>query len=117
MLIKIHTRGFTLSDSLGEYTEAKIRLALGLYWDRIRRVDVFLADVNGPRGGEDMQCKIKVKIDEFSPVVVQETADEMYGAINICAQRIKRVCARRFDRLLRHRKAQHAAFARFPDMS
>lgn len=104
MLVKIHTRGFALSDALSDYTDSKIRLALGLYRDKIRRVDVFLADVNGPRGGEDMMCKIKVRADGHPPTIAHDTAEDMYDSINMCAHRIKRAIGRRFDRVLQRRK-------------
>lgn len=104
MFIKIHTQGFTLSESLREYSESKIRLALGLYRDRIRRVDIFLTDVNGPKGGEDMTCKIKINSNGHAPFIAQETSKDLYDAINVCSHRIKRAAGRRFDRALQRRR-------------
>ena len=104
MLVKIHTPDFPSSSALSDYVDSKVRLALGLYRDKIRVVDVFLTDVNGPRGGEDMRCKIKVKADGHPLVLAQETADNLYEAINICSHRMKRVIGRRFDRVLQHRR-------------
>lgn len=104
MFVKIHAQGFKLSEALSDYSDSKVRLALGLYRDKIRRVDIFLADVNGPKGGEDMMCKIKIKSDGHAPVLAQETSKDMYDAINICSHRIKRAVGRRFDRVLQRRK-------------
>ncbi len=104
MIVKIHTRGFPLSNALYDYTDAKVRLILGLYRNKLRRIDVFLTDVNGPKGGEDMRCKIKIKADGYPSIVVHETAEDLYNAINICLHRIKRAIGRRFDRALPHRK-------------
>ncbi len=104
MLVKIHARDFTLSEALRDYTDSRIRLVLGLYRDKIRRTDIFLTNVNGPKGGEDMMCKIKIEPDGHSPIIAQETANDMYNAINICSHRIKRAVGRRFDRVLQRRK-------------
>ena len=104
MLLKIHTPTFPLSNALSDHVDAKIRLALGLYRDKIRSVDVFLTDENGPKGGNDMRCKISVKADGHPPVLAQQTADDIYEAINLCAHRIKRAVGRRFDRILEHRR-------------
>jgi len=106
MLVKIQTRSFTLSKALYDYTDSKVRLALGLYPHKIQRADVFLTHVNGPKGGRDMMCKIKIKANGYPSIVAQETAEDMYDAINICSHRMKRSVGRRFDRVLQQRKAR-----------
>lgn len=104
MLVKLHTQGFESSDALNDYTDEKVRLALGLYRDRIRVVDVFLADINGPKGGEDMRCKIRVRSDGLPDTLAQEAAENIYDAVSICSHRIKRAVGRRFDRNLEIRR-------------
>ncbi len=104
MLVKTHARNLVLPDTLAEHVDAKIRLALGLYREKIRRVDIFLSDVNGPKGGEDIMCKIKIKADGHAPLIAQATATSIYDAMNICSQRIKRSVSRRFDRVLQRYK-------------
>eukprot|EP01025_Chloroclados_australasicus_P055295 TRINITY_DN6658_c1_g1_i4.p1 TRINITY_DN6658_c1_g1~~TRINITY_DN6658_c1_g1_i4.p1 ORF type:complete len:280 (+),score=14.21 TRINITY_DN6658_c1_g1_i4:36-875(+) len=109
MQVKIQTRGFNLSPALNDYTDTKVRLTLGLYREKIKRVDVFLSDVNGPKGGEDMMCKIVIKANGCHSIIVQDIAEDMYDAINICAHRIKRAVGRRFDRATQRRKAHTSA--------
>ena len=104
MFIKIHVSGFKLSDKLKSHAESKARLMLGLYVDRISRVDMYLADVNGPKGGEDMLCKIKVDVLGQKPVIVQQNAETLREAIDICAHRAKRTVARKFERISEHTK-------------
>lgn len=109
MLVKLHTQGFASPDALNDYTDGKVRLALGLYRDKIRTIDVFLADINGPKGGEDMRCKIRVRSDGLPDILAQETAEHIYDAVSICSHRIKRAVGRRFDRSLelRRRRIDH----------
>ena len=101
MNIKVQSRGFSLSQSLYDRVTSKLHLAIGHYGGRIRQVDVTLQDINGPRGGEDMQCVIKLKVNHFKSIVIHETAPNMYDAINSCAQRVRRVVERHFNRVRR----------------
>ena len=109
MFVQTHARDFALSEALNKYTDSKIRVALGLFREKIRRVDVFLTDVNGPRGGEDKSCKIVVKLDnQGADVVMSETAEDMYDAINACAHRVKRTVARQCERGRENRRVRYS---------
>lgn len=105
MQIKIQARGFSLSQALQEYIESKIRLALSRYSDRLSRIDVTLLDINGPKGGEDMRCRILCRPEGGESIVIEETAEDMYDAINACAHRMKRATDRHFTRLQSQRRA------------
>lgn len=98
MIVKIYAQGMILSDELREHTTSKVRLAIGLYVDRIRRADVFVTDVNGPKGGQDTVCKIKLTVMGQSSIIVQETAENIQDAVNVCSHRIKRIAGRQFNR-------------------
>lgn len=104
MLVKIYTQGLALSKKLQSHAEEKLRLELGAFTRKIRRVDVFLSDVNGPKGGEDMVCKVKISAFGTTPIVVQEKSVNIYEAISVCSHRVKRTVARKFDRVTRRRK-------------
>ena len=107
MLIKIHAQGITLTRALKKHVDSKVRLALGIYTEKIRRIDVFLNDINGPKGGVDTQCKIKIIPYGQKTIVVQETGLSVLEAINICSSRAKRVASRRFDRIAEHNKSSY----------
>ena len=104
MLINIQSRGFPLSAALKEYVESRIRLAMERYRDKIAHIQITLFDVNGPKGGEDMRCKISLKPSGLPSIVVQETAPDMYDAINICTHRLKRSTDRYFNRIRQRQK-------------
>ncbi|MFT4937010.1 MAG: putative sigma-54 modulation protein [Paraglaciecola sp.] len=94
MQIHIQSRQFSLSNALREYVNSKVRIMLGRYETQIVRIDVSLFDINGPRGGEDKCCKIIVKANGMTSIVVEETAVDMYDAINLCSRRTRRVVKR-----------------------
>ncbi len=118
MIVKVHARGFSLSAALSEYSDSKVRLALGIYGHKIRRVDLFLTDINGPKGGQDMRCTIKVHVQGVPSVTVHFTAEDMYEAINLCARRAKRSIDRRLSKNIQRRKVpDHRQGALFDEES
>ena len=103
MLVKTYTRGLQTPETWADHVDSKIRISLGLFTHKIRRVDVFLSDINGPKGGLDMLCKIKTSVYGQAPFIVQEKADTVHEAINVCLHRTKRSISRHIERQIKHR--------------
>jgi putative sigma-54 modulation protein len=97
MLVHIQSRHFSLSTALSEYIKTKLQVMLGRYEAKIISLNVSLFDINGPKGGEDKCCKIVIKINGTSSIVVQETAVDLYVAINICSRRARRAVKRQLS--------------------
>jgi hypothetical protein len=72
--------------------------ALRRFVDRIGRVTVWLADVNGPRGGIDRCCRIDVRLRPTESAFAAETASDAYTAIGRASGRVGRAVARRIGR-------------------
>jgi putative sigma-54 modulation protein len=104
MLVNIQSRHFSLSEALSKYVKKKVQIMLCRYEGKIIRVDVSLFDINGPKGGEDKCCKIVVKINGASSIVVQETAEDLYDAINTCSRRGRRAVKRQLSMHVRTRR-------------
>ena len=98
MKIDIHSQGITLSSNVKNHTDTKARLALGVFSSKINKVDIYLSDVNGPKGGEDMLCKVITTAYGEAPFAVQEKAKTLYEAINVCLHRVKRSASRKFEK-------------------
>ena len=101
MKINIQSRGFKLSKASYGRVKSKLYRVLNRYDNRIRHAEITLSDVNGPKGGEDMKCLINIRVNKSKSIVVQETAVDIYDAINSCTQRVKRVVERHFVRTRR----------------
>jgi hypothetical protein len=71
---------------------------LGKFAPRIERLTVRFEDVNGPRGGIDVACRIKVVISGVPSVVVTELAGNPVEAFDRAGQRIERVVSRTIGR-------------------
>jgi hypothetical protein len=75
----IHTAGVTLSDDERALTRRKLGTKLGKFLPAIERVSVRVADINGPRGGVDQTCRVKVVLSGL-PSVVFENRDASRNA-------------------------------------
>lgn len=98
MKIKIQSRDFTLTDALHQKITDKLHLILNRYGHRIRKTEVTLSDINGPKGGADKRCVMKFRVNHLKTIVVQDTTSDMYDSINNCAIRVRRTLERQFGR-------------------
>jgi len=98
MHIDIQTQGFELTEGLRHYTERHLAFGLGRSAHQVRRVAVFLADINGPKGGIDKRCRIRVNLAPSLEVVVEDNQADLYQAIDRAAERVGRTVARHVGR-------------------
>jgi len=98
MQIKIQARSFSLTNSLQNHVQRRLRFALASGVSHIQRVMVRLSDINGPRGGSDKRCHILVTLEGMPDVVIEETESDVYTAIGRAAGRASRAVARRLRR-------------------
>ena len=99
MHLDIRGQNLTLTPSLLEHIEWRLRFALGRFDGRVTRVAVRVADVNGPRGGVDKRCRIAVRVRPAGEIVVEDTCPDLYAAIDAAAGRIGRSVQREIERL------------------
>jgi len=95
MKIGIQCRGFSLTGAISGHVRKRLDFLLGHGIRRVRRVTVTLSDLNGPRGGVDKRCLIKVSIDGLPPVIIEDVQSDLYAAIDRAAGRASRTVARR----------------------
>ena len=78
----IRTFGVELDPEDRTYIRRKLGLKLGKFAASIERVSVRVQDVNGPRGGVDHACQIKVVLSGAPSVVFVEQDASMTAAID-----------------------------------
>ncbi len=103
MHLDIQSQGFDLTDAIHDYAERRLAFGLGRSAHHVSRVAVLLADINGPRGGVDKRCRIRVKLEPSLDVVVEDTQSDLYRAIDRAADRVGRTVARSLGRQRRAR--------------
>ena len=98
MQIFIQSSSFKLTRSLKHYVEKKIKNSLGRRTDDVKRIYVRLFDINGPHGGIDKRCHLHLTLPNMADVVIQNTQDNLYDAINLASIKAKSTLNRRLSR-------------------
>ena len=108
MQIVIQTRGFSLTKALQNHVKRRLNSALDNLDQHIMRVRVRLSDINGPRGGVDKCCQVRTELAGTPSVVIQDTSENMYAAIDAACERTAHSVGRRIDKLRALKRASQA---------
>ncbi|MEJ2214048.1 MAG: HPF/RaiA family ribosome-associated protein [Gammaproteobacteria bacterium] len=100
MKLDIQARDFSLTDSIQTYVKERINYLFGARYDQIQRITVRLGDVNGPRGGVDKRCRVKITLPRLNEIVIEDVQTDLYVAISRAMERASRTVIRRLNRLL-----------------
>lgn len=105
MRIRITTQGMPRTDALQHLVQVRLQNALDRLTHRIAEATVTFEDVNGARGGPDVQCRIKLLLRPRGEVNVSATAIFAGHALSTAAQRASRCVTSRIRRrwMLRRR--------------
>jgi ribosome-associated translation inhibitor RaiA len=88
MNVTLRTQGVELSEELRKKLDRKLMFALDRHQHWLVEVDVFLADVNGPRGGVDKLCQITATGRGSERVRILEKSSNVIAGVNRAAQRL-----------------------------
>lgn len=69
------------------------------FTDRIRRVEVYLQDMNGHKKGVDTRCSIEVSLAGHQPVAVDDRATNIEEAVAGAVDKVVRALDHMLDRL------------------
>lgn len=109
MKVIIHSSDIANDKALRDYVEHRIGFAFSRTRHFIRDITVGLADVNGPRGGVDQQCKVIVKPHDLQEVVIVERQSNISHAIDRSITRASRNFMQKMKRrnVLAKRRISH----------
>ncbi len=102
----IQTKSFPLSDALEQRIRDRVLSATRRFSRFIVSSEVYLEDVNGPKGGEDMSVRILVTMLDRQSVVVDAAHTDMYKAIDKAGSRVRRAVKRSLQKGRRIDRAQ-----------
>lgn len=94
----IRVDGLSIDESDREYIRRRLGEKLGRHAKSVERVSVRLRDVNGPRGGVDVQCRIKVVLRGVPSVVVEHQAARFRPALTAALAGAERTVRRTVQR-------------------
>lgn len=110
----IWVSGSVLDAADRDYLRRKLGRKLGRFALSIERTSVRMEDVNGPRGGIDKRCVIKVVLSGLPSVVVEERHHDAQAAMDRALARVERAVRmalqrQRMEPLRAHRHAERVA--------
>jgi len=95
--LNLSAHGVEVPPDLREFVHRRAHFGLGRFAGRIRAITVRLADVNGPRGGLDKCCDVRVDAGLPSEIFVREQQDSLYSAVSHAMERAERALRRRIS--------------------
>ena len=75
MQINVQALNFDLTPALRQHTERRLHFVLGRANGQISRLTVRLSDLNGPRGGEDKRCLLRITLTGAPTLPIESTSD------------------------------------------
>lgn len=101
----IRVDGLALDDEDRDYIRRRLGEKLARYTKFVERVSVRLRDINGPRGGVDVQCRIKVVLSGLPSIMVEHQAaafrPALTAALLAAEQAVRRALQRKRMRPIR----------------
>jgi hypothetical protein len=81
-----------------ELARRRLFFALSRFDSKIDQVTLSVRDLNGPKGGIDKRCQLRVKLRYGDDVILTDLESTVEACISRLADRAGRAVARRIDR-------------------
>lgn len=94
MHIQIQSQGFEVTAAIEARVQRQLHRALNRFGEDVLAVDVYLSDVNGPRGGCDKKALMRASLRGLPPISVSTEHGDLYVAITRNAKRMQRTLRR-----------------------
>lgn len=98
MKLEMTGQRIEVTEALFAHLERRPQFALDRFCERVPRVSVTVADLNGPRGGVDKRCHIIAHSAPRGTVIVDVIDAEMFFAIDRAVDRLGRAVPRELER-------------------
>jgi len=106
MRLELRADGLPMTEGLRDFTERKLRSALGRFGQRVCRVRIRLTDINGPRKGEDIRCHIQASVIPAATLTIEEQRCNPFAAVARATDRVGFRLACHFERLNKRRRGR-----------
>jgi putative sigma-54 modulation protein len=107
MKVTIRKSNLQWSAALAQYAQRRIENGLHRIGGYVRTACVRLADINGPRGGNDKHCRVTVRLATGDEVVVNALDSCPYRAVDGAVNRLKRTVKKTLHRRRSSGKRRH----------
>jgi putative sigma-54 modulation protein len=103
MLVMVHSRGFEMSRELRSDVLEKVESAFTRFQNQIRKVEVYLADDNGPKKGLDKSIRLTIDLKNRPMLAVLEKGEGWQPMLEGIADRAVHTITRNIGRLRRRK--------------
>lgn len=101
MLVTLRTQGVELNEDLSREAQRRLTFALDRHQHHLTEVNVFISDLNGPRGGVDKLCQVTAALKGMPPLTILEQTQNVLTGLTRAGRRL----ALRIDRRNKHRRS------------
>jgi len=98
MKIAVRFLGLPPSDAVRQFVERQVLFHLSRFAHEIEAIEIRVRDVNGPRGGDDMECRVTVKGPRLGHNTITDLDGDVYQAVGMAMSRAARAVARTLER-------------------
>jgi len=92
--------------ALEVYVRKQMASTFDRFWNRISGTAVSLRDINGPRGGIDKHCRVRLRLSPKGQITVIADAANEFAAATTAIARAQRAFVRHLERRTRRRRRQ-----------
>ncbi len=107
MHLDLHSRTLPITGALADLAQRRLGHALGRFAHRIASVNLRFDDVNGPRGGRDIECLAVVALTPHGQMVVRGAYDTPAQAVTDILERVRANLQRNHERLVQTLHGRH----------
>lgn len=94
MNITTTSQNFESSVALDTFVRSRLKNSLARLDSEIIAIDVFMKDVNGPKGGVDKQALIRVQLRNRQVITIESAHENLYAAVRIGVKRTQKAVRR-----------------------
>jgi len=94
MRLDLRARGVDLDPQLRNVISRKLHFTLARFEQTVREVFVTFADQNGPKGGDDKVCRVRIVTALRAQIVIEEVDSIPERAVSAALDRAARTVAR-----------------------
>lgn len=116
MKTQLETQGFDLTDAIAAHVDRQLAFHLSSFEHHVLAVDVFLRDINGPKGGPDKKVLIRAQLATGKPITVEHTRSDLYTAVTQAARQAKRAVKRALGKHRRMEKLTLREMRQYPQV-
>ena len=99
MDVQILDRNVGVTAEQREHIDRCLQYAFDRFSSHVRTINVSLSDVNGPKGGDDLQCRMKITLHGKGELMVEGLGISVEAVIAETADRAALAVSKRIDRL------------------